>query len=157
MRLEYFQMVDRVTLLDPEAWTIRANYLVPAESPVFEGHFPGYPLLPGVLMIEIMAQTGGWLVLALARFSRIPFLAQVKEAKIRSFVMPGQKLETEARLVHEGSGYAVVNGKIELDGRKVAEAEIRYGVVPFPNETLREAMLQAARRVALPETYLHGG
>jgi len=157
MRLEYFQMVDRVTLLDPEAWTIRANCLVPAESPVFEGHFPGYPLLPGVLMIEIMAQTGGWLVLAIGRFSRIPFLAQVKEAKIRSFVTPGQKLETEARLVHDGSGYAVVSGRIELDGRKVAEAEIRFGVVPFPNETLREAMLQAARRVALPETYLHGG
>jgi 3-hydroxyacyl-[acyl-carrier-protein] dehydratase len=157
MRLEYFQMVDRVTLLDSEAWTVRTNCLVPTESPIFEGHFPGYPLLPGVLMIEIMAQTGGWLVLALLRFSRIPFLAQVKEAKLRSFVTPGQKLETEARLVHEGSGYAVVSGSIGLAGRKVAEAEIRYGVVPFPNETLREQMLQAARRVALPETYLHGG
>ena len=63
-------------------------------------------------MIETMAQTGGWLVLATLRFARMPFLAQVKEAKFRGFVTPGQKLEVEARLVQDGSGYAVVTGRI---------------------------------------------
>ena len=91
MRLEYFQMVDRITALDPAARVVRADCVVPDESPIFEGHFPGYPLLPGVLMIETMAQTGGWLVLATLRFSRMPFLAQVKEAKLRAFVSPGQR------------------------------------------------------------------
>ena len=57
---------------------------------MFEGHFPGHPLLPGVLMIETMAQTGGWLVLATLRFARMPFLTQVKEAKLRGFVAPGE-------------------------------------------------------------------
>ena len=90
MRLEYFQMVDRIAALDPEARTVRADCVVPDASPVFEGHFPGHPLLPGVLMIETMAQTGGWLVLAVLRFQRMPFLAQVKEAKLRAFVVPGQ-------------------------------------------------------------------
>ena len=52
-----------------EARTVRADCVVPEASPVFEGHFPGYPLLPGVLMIETMAQTGGWLVLAVLRFA----------------------------------------------------------------------------------------
>ena len=47
---------------------MRADCVVPDTSPVFEGHFPGYPILPGVLMIETMAQTGGWLVLAVLRF-----------------------------------------------------------------------------------------
>ncbi|MGH7155052.1 MAG: 3-hydroxyacyl-ACP dehydratase FabZ family protein, partial [Acetobacteraceae bacterium] len=61
MRLEYFQMTDRVIALDPAAGLVRAECTVPDESPVFEGHFPGYPILPGVLMIETMAQTGGWL------------------------------------------------------------------------------------------------
>jgi 3-hydroxyacyl-[acyl-carrier-protein] dehydratase len=156
MRLEYFQMVDRIVALDPEARTVRADCVVPDASPVFEGHFPGHPLLPGVLMIETIAQTGGWLVLAVLRFQRMPFLVQVKEAKLRSFVVPGQTLQTEAQLLHDGSGYAVVTGSIACDGKKVADAEVTYRVVPFPNETLRAQMLETARRVAVPEAFLHG-
>jgi 3-hydroxyacyl-[acyl-carrier-protein] dehydratase len=155
MRLEYFQMVDRITALDPEARLVRADCMVPDASPVFEGHFPGYPLLPGVLMIETMAQTGGWLVLSVLRFAAMPFLVQVEKAKMRSFVVPGQALEAEARLVHDGSGYAVVESSIVSDGKKVADAEIRYRVVPFPNETLRAQMLETARRIAVPEAFLN--
>lgn len=156
MRLEYFQMVDRIAALDPEARTVLAECSVPDASPVFEGHFPGHPLLPGALMIETIAQTGGWLVLAMLRFQRMPFLAQVKEAKMRAFVVPGQVLQTSARLLHDGSGYAVVSGSITSGARKVADAEITYRVVPFPNETLRAQMLETARRVAVPEAFLNG-
>jgi 3-hydroxyacyl-[acyl-carrier-protein] dehydratase len=153
MRLEYFQMVDRISLLDPAAKVARAECRVPEESPVFEGHFPGHPLLPGVLMIETMAQIGGWLVLATLRFARMPFLVQVKEAKLRAFVVPGQVLEAEATLMHDGSGFAVVEGRISADGKPVASAEITYRVVPFPNETLREEMLKTARRIGVPEAF----
>jgi 3-hydroxyacyl-[acyl-carrier-protein] dehydratase len=156
MRLEYFQMVDRIDVLDVAARTVSADCLVPEASPVFEGHFPGHPLLPGVLMIETMAQTGGWLVLALLRFQRMPFLAQVKEAKLRAFVVPGQALRVEARLLHDGSGYAVTAANICCAGKRVADAEITYRVVPFPTPTLRAQMLETARRVAVPETFLHG-
>jgi len=156
MRLEYFQMVDRVAALDPSGQTIRVDCTVPDVSPVFEGHFPGHPLLPGALMIETIAQTGGWLVLAVLRFQRMPFLAQVKDAKLRTFVVPGQTLQAEARLLHDGSGYAVITGSISSDGKKVADAEITYRVVPFPNDTLRDDMLATARRIAVPEAYLHG-
>jgi 3-hydroxyacyl-[acyl-carrier-protein] dehydratase len=156
MRLEYFQMVDRIAELDLEARTVRAECLVPDASPVFEGHFPGHPLLPGALMIETIAQTGGWLVLSVLRFQRMPFLVQVKEAKMRAFVVPGQRLTAEARLLHDGSGYAVVTGSISSEGRKVADAEITYRVVPFPNETLRAQMLETARRIAVPEAFLNG-
>jgi 3-hydroxyacyl-[acyl-carrier-protein] dehydratase len=156
MRLEYFQMVDRIAALDPEARTVRAECLVPETSPVFEGHFPGHPLLPGALMIETIAQTGGWLVLAVLRFQRMPFLAQAKDAKMRAFVVPGQMLTTEARLLHDGSGYAVIAGSISSEGRKVADAQITYRVVPFPNEILRAQMLETARRIAVPEAFLNG-
>ena len=157
MRLEYFQMVDRISLLDPQARVVRADCTVPDQSPVFEGHFPGHPLLPGVLMIETMAQTGGWLVLAILGCTRMPFLMQVEKAKMRSFVAPGQALQAEATLLHEGSGYAVVKASINANGKKVTEAEIRYGVVPFPNETLKAAMLETARRVGLPEEFIAEG
>jgi 3-hydroxyacyl-[acyl-carrier-protein] dehydratase len=156
MRLEYFQMVDRITTLDIQGQRIVTACQVPEKSPVFEGHFPGYPIMPGVLLIETMAQTGGWLVLASVRCMKMPFLMQVEKAKMRTFVAPGQALEVEAILLHEGSGYAVVKASIASGGKKVTEAEIRYGVVPFPNEALRSAMLETARRVGLPEEFQNG-
>ncbi|MDE2581757.1 MAG: beta-hydroxyacyl-ACP dehydratase [Rhodospirillales bacterium] len=157
MRLEYFQMVDRLVALDPDAGSVRADCKVPDASPVFEGHFPGYPLLPGVLMVETMAQTGGWLLLARARFTRMAFLAQVREAKLRAFVTPGRALVASARLVHDGSGYAVMEGRLEADGKTVAEADLTYRVVPFPNPDLRGQMLDVAQRVGVAEEWFHGG
>jgi 3-hydroxyacyl-[acyl-carrier-protein] dehydratase len=101
-----------------------------------------------------MAQTGGWLVLALLRFARMPFLAQVKEAKMRNFVSPGERLEAEAELLHDGSGYAVARGRIRRDGKPMADAEITYRVMDFPNPALRGEMLGVARRVQVPEHLL---
>jgi 3-hydroxyacyl-[acyl-carrier-protein] dehydratase len=156
MRLEYFQMIDRITTLDVPGRRIVTSCQVPNQSPVFEGHFPGYPIMPGVLLIETMAQTGGWLVLACVGCAKMPFLMQVEKAKMRSFVSPGEALEVEATLQHEGSGYAVIKAGITAGGKKVTEAEIRYGVVPFPNEALKAAMLETARRVGLPGEYQNG-
>jgi 3-hydroxyacyl-[acyl-carrier-protein] dehydratase len=154
MRLEYFQMVDRIISLDIGSGRIAAECQVPDASPVFEGHFPGYPILPGALMIETMAQAGGWLVLAIHRFDRMAFLMRVEKAKIRATVAPGTPLSAAAQLVHDGSGYAVIRGTLAAAGRKVAEAEIRYGISAFPNDTLKAAIRATARRVAIPGALL---
>jgi 3-hydroxyacyl-[acyl-carrier-protein] dehydratase len=154
MLLEYFQMVDRITRLDVGARIVEADCAVPDESPVFEGHFPGHPILPGVLMIETMAQTGGWLAMAAVRFGRMAFLAQVREAKMRAFVSPGAVLRATAELLHEGSGYAVMSARLFSGGALAAEAELRYRVTDFPNATLHAAMLTGARRVGVPEHLL---
>ncbi len=148
MRLEYFQMVDRVMELGGESITVACT--VPEASPVFEGHFPGYPILPGVLMVETMAQAGGWLLLALNGLTRMPFLSKVHEAKFRGFVGPGAALTVRATRIHDGSGYAVAEARIESGGKRVADAEITYRIMDFPAEPLREAMLATARRIGLP-------
>jgi 3-hydroxyacyl-[acyl-carrier-protein] dehydratase len=74
---------------------------------------------------------------------------------MRQFVSPGEQLLAEARLVHNGSGYAVAEATISAAGRKTAEAEIRYRVVAFPNETMRQTIFETARRIAVPERLFH--
>jgi 3-hydroxyacyl-[acyl-carrier-protein] dehydratase len=150
MRLEYFQMIDRIAALDLAAGTIAVDSTLPEASPVFEGHFPGYPIMPGVLMIETMAQAGGWLVMAGLRFRQMAFLAKVSEAKMRSFLTPGQAIQVEAAREHDGSGYAVVQGRIRADGKLVAEATMTFRVLNFPNPALRDGLFEVARRVGVP-------
>src|ERR1700732_4019509 len=133
MRLEYFQLIDRIVELRLADQTIRTEARVPAASSIFEGHFPGYPLMPGVLLIEAMAQTSGWLLIAVTRFTRMPFFAAVKEAKLRSFVTPGQQLALSAKLLHEGSGFAVTKAEIRSGGTLACTAEITFRLRGFPD------------------------
>src|SRR6185437_11300543 len=109
MRIEYFQLIDRIIDLNLNDLTIRVEANVPTESTIFEGHFPGRPLMPGVLLIESMAQASGWLLIARTRFKKMPFLAALKEVKLRTFVEPDTALEIAAKLVPEGSGFAVTD------------------------------------------------
>jgi 3-hydroxyacyl-[acyl-carrier-protein] dehydratase len=150
MQLEYFQLIDRIVELDLTDRTIRSEARVPLTSTIFEGHFPGHPLMPGVLLIETMAQTAGWLVIAVTQFQRMPFLAAVKEAKLRTFVTPGQLLSVSAELVHEGSGYAMTAARIAVDDRPICNAEITFKVMNFPNEEFRARMQEWGKRVQIP-------
>lgn len=157
MRLEYFQLIDRIVALDLKQRTVTVEAQVPVESTIFEGHFPGHPLMPGVLLIESMAQTSGWLIIGLNRFERMPFLAAVKEAKLRSFVRPGAKLELSATLEHEGSGYAVTKAKVAHEGKTVCDAEITFRVMPFPSPDFRKVMEDTANRIGFPMGALADG
>src|SRR5262249_60404804 len=102
MRIEYFQLIDRIVDLNLADKTIRTEARVPTASTIFEGHFPGFPLMPGVLLIEAMAQTSGWLVIGLTKFTRMPSFAALTQAKLRPFVTPGQGLAPPASLRHAG-------------------------------------------------------
>jgi len=148
MRLEYFEMIDRVVTLDRDAKRIEAQSIVPMESPVFEGHFPGHPLVPGVLLTETMAQASGYLVLGLMDFTHMPFLMGVDKARFRTFVGPGTVLTVTAQLEHEGSGYAVTKAKIAAEGKPICDAELRFRIMPFP-EGMDSLMRAQGRRIGL--------
>jgi len=157
MQLEYFRLIDRIVELDLGERTIRSEARVPLTSSIFEGHFPGHPLMPGVLLIETMAQTAGWLVIAATGFQRMPFLAAVKEAKLRSFVSPGQLLSVGAELLHDGSGYAMASANAVIDGQPVCNAELTFKVMDFPSEEFRDRMREWAERLQIPlEARAHG-
>jgi 3-hydroxyacyl-[acyl-carrier-protein] dehydratase len=151
MQLEYFHMIDRIVDLRVDEKTIVVEALVPKESTVFEGHFPGYPLMPGVLLIESMAQASGWLQLGVFKFERMPILAAVKEAKVRGSVFPGDLMSIEASLVHEGSGYAMTEAKIKVGGKLRANSALTFTLIPFPNADMRAYMSAVAQRVGFPQ------
>jgi 3-hydroxyacyl-[acyl-carrier-protein] dehydratase len=132
MRLEYFEMIDKVTLFDAGAKRLVASAKVPTESPVFEGHFPGHPLVPGVLLTETMAQASGYLILGLNGLTQMPFLMTVDKARFRTFVEPDADLVIEAAVSIEGSGYAATKAKITIDGKPICDAELRFRLMPFP-------------------------
>jgi 3-hydroxyacyl-[acyl-carrier-protein] dehydratase len=150
MRLEYFQLIDRIIDLNLNDLTIRVEANVPTDSTIFEGHFPGRPLMPGVLLIESMAQASGWLVIARNKFDKMPFLAAVKEAKLRTFITPGQALTVSAKIAHEGSGFAMTEASIAVDGKTMCNADLTFRVVDFPKGEFLDNMLAVAKRISFP-------
>jgi len=157
MRLEYFQLIDRIVELDLAQRKIRTEATVPLTSSIFEGHFPGFPIMPGVLLLESMAQTSGWLIIAMTRFERMPFLASLKEVKLRTFVSPGQQLSIFAKLEHEGSGFAVAEAAVKSEGKLICNASITFRVVAFPADDLRRHMKETAARLEFPMGLLANG
>jgi 3-hydroxyacyl-[acyl-carrier-protein] dehydratase len=149
MRLEYFEMIDRVEEIDPDAGRIAVFSRVPEKSTVFEGHFPGHPLVPGVLLIEAMAQAAGYLILARENFRRMTFLAAVKEAKLRTFVEPRTDLLVTSEIEHDGAGYTMSKTAITAGGKKICNARLTHRTLPFENETLQKHVLERARQTGL--------
>ena len=89
-------------------------------------------------------------MLGVLKFARMPFLAIVKEAKMRGFVSPGQVLTIEAKVEHEGSGFAVTKAKGRVGKELKCSAEITFGLAPFPDPDFRVHMDAMANKIGFP-------
>jgi beta-hydroxyacyl-ACP dehydratase FabZ len=127
-----FLLVDRIEELETERIVGIKN--VTANEPFFTGHFPDYPVMPGVLIIEAMAQVAGVLVLKQIENykNKQVLLAGVNEAKFRKPVRPGDQLRIEIKLIRFRPSMAKVTGVATVDGAVVAEAEILSVLVDRP-------------------------
>ena len=119
-----FLLVDRIEELEAERVVGIKNVTV--NEPFFAGHFPDYPVMPGVLIIEAMAQVAGVLVLSGIpdRKNKLVLLAGVDGAKFRKPVRPGDQLRMEMKVLRSRASMAKVSGTASVDGVVVAEAEI---------------------------------
>jgi beta-hydroxyacyl-ACP dehydratase FabZ len=119
-----FLLVDRI--LELEDMRVVGIKNVSINEPHFTGHFPGYPVMPGVLIIEAMAQVAGVLVLSKIpdRDKKLVFLATVEEAKFRKPVFPGDQLRLEVNILRLKPSVAKMHCEATVDGARVAEANL---------------------------------
>ena len=119
--------------------------------------FSSYMAVGAFLAVRRPTNVIGWLLIAMHKFTRMPFFAAVKEAKLRTFVTPGQVLAVSAKLVHDGSGFAVTKAEIKCEGKPVCNAELTFRLVEFPNPSFRASMENIAAEIAFPmEVLAHG-
>jgi len=125
-------LVDRILEFEPMV-RVRGYKNVTYNEPCFLGHFPGNPVLPGVYMIEAMAQLGGAMVLERGDFSRkLPYLAGIDKAKFRRPVIPGDRLDMEVRMLRHKRNIGWVLGEATVDGQFAGSAELMFSIASDP-------------------------
>lgn len=124
-----FLLVDRVLELEPNK-RILASKCVSINEPFFLGHFPGHPVMPGVLVLEALAQAGGLLTqlsaeaLAMAKQEKLFYLVKIDNARFSNMVVPGDVLMLEVKLKRMIRNMAMYECNASVDGKQVASADI---------------------------------
>ena len=123
-----FLLVDRVLEID-KGKTIKALKNVTINEPFFNGHFPQYPVMPGVLIMEALAQTAGVLELSKPENKgKLVFYAGMDKVKFKKQVVPGDQLVMTAKFVKRRGTIAVVEAKAEVDGKLAASGTLTFAI-----------------------------
>lgn len=124
-----FLLVDRV--LEREAGKrIVGLKNVTINEPFFQGHYPTTPVMPGVLIVEAMAQVGGLAVGGASTADVLPLLAAIEKVRFRQVVKPGDQLIITATVINSRSGVVKIAASAEVDAKVVAEGELTFTLIP---------------------------
>jgi beta-hydroxyacyl-ACP dehydratase FabZ len=119
-------LVDRIIECDWEKRIVGIKNLTMNEQ-IFQGHFPGHPVMPGVLAIEAMAQTGGVLLSrVLKQEGKIAYFLSIDNARFRKVMQPGDQMRIEVEITKIRLGMSKVHGKVLVDGEIAAEADLMF-------------------------------
>lgn len=125
-----FLLVDRILEINAEELKAVGIKNVSANEPFFQGHFPGKPVMPGVLITEAMGQVGAVLILSLDRFKgKIPFLASIDNLRFRKPVVPGDQLRIEVQITATKRNVGKMTGNAYVGDTLVASGEIMCSIV----------------------------
>ncbi len=123
-----FLLVDKILEIHLEDGWIVGQKSVTMNEPFFQGHFPKFPIMPGVLILEALAQTAGVFIHQKGYQDRSAFLLNVNNAKFRRPVVPGDSLELHVQSLHLGSRAGKVVGKAMVEKQLAAQAEIGFAL-----------------------------
>ena len=124
--------VDEIVSLEPGKMA-QARYTLPVDAPFLAGHFPGEPIMPGVLIIEALAQTGALAVLAAPENrGKLALFAGIERAKFRRPVRPGDTIELEMTLTRSRGPLGEGEATATVDGVLVCSATLKFAVAPGP-------------------------
>lgn len=124
-----FLLVDRILEMNLEENEILGLKNVTVNEPFFQGHFPGAPIMPGVLILEALAQTGGVLVHQKGHVKKIAVLLNVTSAKFRKPVVPGDLLLLHAKAIHISGNGGKFQAKAMIGQVLAVEAELSFALV----------------------------
>jgi 3-hydroxyacyl-[acyl-carrier-protein] dehydratase len=134
-------LIDRILELEPLKRALGYKNVTMNEE-FFTGHFPGNPLMPGVLMIEAMAQLGGTVILSPGEFQRkTPFLTGIDKVKFRRPVIPGDCLMMEIEMLRSRQNIGWVTAVARVDDKLVCSGELMFSVTPGPDTPLTDASI----------------
>jgi 3-hydroxyacyl-[acyl-carrier-protein] dehydratase len=128
-----FILLDQLVELRPGRDVVAAACFH-ADDPVFADHFPGRPIVPGVLLTEAMGQAAGWLLVATFGFARWPLLVMIDKAKFRRLVRPGDRLTIAARLRSTGADNFEADADIHVGDARVADARLVFHAFEFESD-----------------------